>query len=138
MKNKILLLMMLTNLCGCKVNNIDNSFEKINKISYKEIKEIYAIYPFSSTMSEIDISEKNYKEFYDEINVEYKICEDESLLLKRHEKNSQTYVVVDKNENNIYLYYIDYCTIWTSSKIKLHTYHSFGLLPIKGYNLKLG
>lgn len=107
MKNKILLLMMLTNLCGCKVNNVDNSFEKINKISYKEIKEIYAIYPFSSTMSEIDISEKNYKEFYDEINVEYKICEDESLLLKRHEKNSQTYVVVDKNENNIYLYYID-------------------------------
>ena len=107
MKNKILLLMMLTNLCGCKVNNINNSFEKINKISYKEIKEIYAIYPFSSTMSEIDISEKNYKEFYDEINVEYKICEDESLLLKRHEKNSQTYVVVDKNENNIYLYYID-------------------------------
>ena len=100
-------MLVLINLCGCKVNNIDNSFEKINKISYKEIKEIYAIYPFSSTMSEIDISEKNYKEFYDEINVEYKICEDESLLLKRHEKNSQTYVVVDKNENNIYLYYID-------------------------------
>ena len=107
MKKNFLLVLVLINLCGCNVQNKDNSFSEITKISCEEIKNIFAIDRFVSSMNKIDISEKNYEEFYNEINVDYKICEDEEFLLKRHNKDVLTYSIIYETKKEILLYYIE-------------------------------
>ena len=89
MKLFILVLLFIINLSGCALKNENNNLESILNISFN------------------DVLEANYYEFYETINVKYRINEYEVYLDELSSFETMQYRIVLKDNNKIHLYYID-------------------------------
>lgn len=107
MKLFILVLLFIINLSGCALKNENNNLESILNISFNDVKEIYVLNRTSSSKPEIDVLEDNYYEFYETINVKYRINEYEVYLDELSSFETMQYRIVLKDNNKIHLYYID-------------------------------
>ena len=107
MKLFILVLLFIINLSGCALKNENNNLESILNISFNDVKEIYVLNRTSSSKPEIDVLEANYYEFYETINVKYRINEYEVYLDELSSFETMQYRIVLKDNNKIHLYYID-------------------------------